>query len=80
MPACWADSQFDATRKFLASLNYGKQPIIAQLIGLIVHILSCGLFIFYLKFGVIGVALATNASSFTSMIVLDNLVAHNLQF
>ena len=75
MPAVWAMSQFDATRRFLAAQSIGSLPLAVQMVSLLVHLVCSYLFIVKLEWGTLGVTISANLSCIMSTLLLDLLVS-----
>lgn len=75
MPAVWAISQFDATRRFLAAQSIGSLPLAVQMGSMLVHLVCSYMFIVKLEWGTLGVAISLNASCILSTLLLDLLVS-----
>ena len=71
IPGIWAQSMFDATRKFLSAQLETTIPLVTQCITLLFHFLWCWLFIVRLDMKETGAALATNITYIANMIICD---------
>lgn len=71
IPGIWAQSMFDATRKFLSAQFETTIPLYVQLVTLILHILWCYLFIIVWDGREVGAAIATNITYILNMVICD---------
>jgi len=71
IPGIYAQSLFDATRKFLSAQFEIKMNLYIQLCTLILHFLWCYLFIVVFDWREVGAAIATNITYIVNMICLD---------
>ena len=80
IPACWAQIQFDATKRFCACQLKNKLPFQAQLFGAIVHIWWCYFLIQFCKLEIAGAALALTITHFTNLFVLERFIGSREDF
>ena len=71
LPGIWAQSMFDATRKFLSAQFVTTIPLVAQCITIVFHFFWCWLFITHLGWREAGAALATNITYIGNMVICD---------
>lgn len=71
IPGIWAQSMFDATRKFLSAQFEIWIPLQIQFVTLILHFLWCYLFISVWDGREVGAAIATNITYLLNMIIID---------
>ena len=71
IPGIWAQSMFDATRKFLSAQFEIMVPLQVQTATLILHFLWCYLFISVWGGREVGAAMATNITYILNMIIVD---------
>ena len=71
IPGIYAQSLFDATRRFLSAQFEQTLPLYVQLVTLIFHFLWCYLFIVVMDGREIGAAMATNITYILNMVLID---------
>ena len=71
IPGIWAQSMFDATRKFLSAQFEIEIPLYVQFFTLVLHFLWCYLFITVMGGREVGAAMATNITYILNMIIVD---------
>ena len=71
IPGIYAQSLFDATRRFLSAQFEQNIPLYVQLATLILHFLWCYIFIVALNLREVGAAIATNITYILNMVLLD---------
>ena len=71
IPGIWAQSMFDATRKFLSAQFEIYIPLYIQFVTLLLHFLWCWLFITVFNWRETGAALATNITYILNMVAID---------
>ena len=71
IPGIWAQSMFDATRKFLSAQFEITIPLYVQFVTLLLHFLWCYLFIIVLDGREVGAAMATNITYILNMVIVD---------
>ena len=71
IPGIWAQSMFDATRKFLSAQFEIQVNLYVQLVTLVIHLIICWLFVVKFGWGDWGAALATDITYICNMIGID---------
>ena len=75
IPGIWAQSMFDATRKFLSAQFEIWIPLYIQFVTLAFHFLWCYLFITMMDGREVGAAIATNITYILNMIIIEFVCA-----
>ena len=71
IPGIWAQSMFDATRRFLSAQFETTIPLYVQLVTLILHFFWCYLFVIKMEGREIGAALATNITYILNFVLIE---------
>lgn len=77
LPGMWALTQYDATKRYLNALQFGKLPVLTQIITSCVQVATCYIFIIILQWGILGAAIATNFAFILNMIFQDLWISLN---
>ena len=71
IPGIWAQSMFDATRKFMSAQLEVMIPLYIQAVTLVIHLIICWLFVAKLGMRDTGAALATDITYILNMVLID---------
>lgn len=71
IPGIWAQSMFDATRKFMSAQLETLIPLYIQAGTLVIHLIICWLFVVKFGWRETGAALATDITYILNMIIID---------
>jgi multidrug resistance protein, MATE family len=71
IPGVWALGQFDATKRFLSSQERAAIPVITQILTTLLHYVWLVYFVNHLDMKEFGVAIATNLTYVSNMIIAD---------
>ena len=71
IPGVWAQSMFDATRRFLSAQFETTIPLYVQLFTLILHFFWCWLFVTKMDGREVGAAMATNITYILNFIIIE---------
>ena len=80
IPGVWAQTQYDATKRYCTSQLKANIPFYVQLITSVLHVPCCVIFIQVLQWQIVGAAIALNISYVLSMVLLDIWIAWSKQF
>lgn len=74
MPGLFLNGLFDGQRRFLNSLGRSDDPLLFQVVGIVLHVLWCYLFVTKMELGIEGIGYASTLSNLT---VYSSLVIYS---
>ena len=71
LPGIYCFALYDCTRSYLNSMREAFIPMVSEIIGTIVHIFLCYLFVTVYNLGIEGIALAMGITQLIQLIVIS---------